>query len=223
MIETLPPQPAACLVPSSTSFFLSAPATPSNAMPSVSLHGQPITCAAAKLFAPPGCDVCRASSTARRGAGVARVISRAKQQGFSAVQPFLVRKRVSIGEVGTKKPPLPPPHLRGGREAVGGDLRRICAADDRAASRCGRRMAQGSAFAVEPGGAAVELPSPFGNGMPAEKQPESPPARRPERGGRRAAAAVRRLLRPQLGPCLGGSSGMAVIVRSWASSGAAIG
>ncbi len=60
-------------------------------------------------------------------------------------------------------------------------------------------MAQGSAFAVEPGGAMAALATPFGNGAPAgDKQPESPPARRPRQGGW-LAAAVRRLVRPQIG------------------------
>lgn len=97
MIETLPPQPAACLVPSSTSFFLSrvtqcpvfcCMASPLHVQLQSCLHHLVVMCA-------------------ERGAGVARVISRAKQQGFSAVQPFLVRKRVSISEVGTKSPRNP--------------------------------------------------------------------------------------------------------------------
>lgn len=60
-------------------------------------------------------------------------------------------------------------------------------------------MAQGSAFAVEPGGAAGGPPAPaFGNGRDADKQPESPPARGRRQGGRLAAFA-RRLVRPQAG------------------------
>ncbi|KAI7845950.1 hypothetical protein COHA_000496 [Chlorella ohadii] len=44
------------------------------------------------------------------------------------------------------------------------------------------------------------LATPFGNGAPAgDKQPESPPARRPRQGGW-LAAAVRRLVRPQIDP-----------------------
>lgn len=58
-------------------------------------------------------------------------------------------------------------------------------------------MAQGSALAVEPGGAPGSLPTPFGKNTD-DRQPESPPARRPAQQGR-LAAAVRRLARPQIG------------------------
>ena len=89
-------------------------------------------------------------------------------------------------------------------------------------------MAQGSAFAVEPGGAAGGRPAAaFGNGTDADKQPESPPARGPRRGGRLAALA-RRLVRPQQGehcPAAGEPSalraGMHIEVRAqgWLPSG----